>query len=360
MEYRITFIPGDGIGPEVADSARRCVDALGEKHGFSVEWEERIAGQTALEKHGEVLPKETVDSIKKNNVALKGPITTPVGEGFRSVNVELRKILDLFANVRPARNLPGVLSKAHEVDLIVVRENTEDVYAGIEFDAGTKEAKELIGFIRKSAGQELRADSAIAIKPISRYGSERVVRFAFEYAVRKKRKKVTAVHKANIMKFADGTFLRAAQKVAKEFPKIAFEDRLVDNMCMQLVEKPQLYDVLVCPNLYGDIISDLCAGLSGGVGLAPSANIGKERAIFEPVHGSAPKYAGQDRANPTACILSSVMMMEHLGQDEAARDLEDAVIRVVGEGQKVTYDLYPTKPVGTREMTDEIIKKIKG
>jgi isocitrate dehydrogenase (NAD+) len=359
MKYGITLIPGDGIGPEVTAAAKLCVDTVSEKHGFDVEWDVHLAGQGAMDECGSVLPKETINSIRKNRIALKGPLTTPVGEGFRSVNVELRQMFDLFANVRPARHLPGVPCKFPEIDLIVVRENTEDVYAGIEFDAGSADARRLLAFVRKSTGRALRKDSAIAIKPISRFASRRIAKFAFELAQRKKRKKVTAVHKANIMKLSDGMFLRSAQAVAKGFPEIEFEDRIVDNMCMQLVEKPRLYDILLCPNLYGDILSDLCAGLSGGIGLAPSANIGKGRAIFEPVHGSAPKYAGKDKANPTACILSAAMMLEYIGLPRAALDLENAVIGVLKEGQNLTYDLYPTNPVGTKEMALAIAGRIR-
>jgi isocitrate dehydrogenase (NAD+) len=359
LAYKITFIPGDGIGPEVAGAARRCVDAVSGKYGFGVEWEDHIAGETARSETGEVLPGATLTSIKRNKVALKGPITTPVGEGFRSVNVELRMRLDLFANVRPAKLLPGVKSRYENIDLVIIRENTEDLYAGIEFAEGGKQVADLIKFIKNNTGKAVRRDSAISIKPISIFGSERISKFAFDYAKANKRKKVTAVHKANIMKFSDGLFLHTAEKVAEGYKGIAFENMIVDNMCMQLVVKPELYDVLLCPNLYGDIISDLCSGLVGGLGMAPSANIGESYAVFEPIHGSAPKHAGKNEANPTATILGSVMMLRHIGEQKAASALEDAVIRVIKEGKKVTYDLKPKDPSGTKEMADEIIKKLE-
>ncbi len=358
MKYTITLIPGDGIGPEVSDAARRCVDAAAKRHGFEVKWEIALAGETAEKKFGSVLPKSTLESIKKNKVALKGPLTTPISEGFRSVNVELRQRLDLFANLRPAKHFEGIKSRYGKVDLVVVRENTEDLYAGIEFDEGTRSAGQLIRFVKSKLGKKIRRDSAITLKPISKTASERIVKFAFDYAKDEKRKKVTAVHKANIMKFTDGLFLKCAQRVAKKYPKMQFEDMIVDNMCMHLVTKPEDYDVLVCPNLYGDIISDLCAGLAGGLGIAPSANIGKDCAVFEPVHGSAPKHAGKDEANPTACILSAVLMLSHIGEKKAAKDLEDAVLGVIKENKFVTYDIATGKPVGTKRMTSEIISKI--
>jgi isocitrate dehydrogenase (NAD+) len=359
MKYNITLIPGDGTGPEVIDAAKFCVNAVAKKYNFWISWDEKAAGETAQKEFGSVLPKETLDSIKNNKVALKGPITTPIGKGFRSVNVELRQRLDLFANLRPAKLFPGVESRYENVDLVVVRENTEDLYSGIEFEKGARDTKELIGFVKKKTGKSIRSDSAISLKPISTYASRRIVEFAFEYAVNNKRKKVTAVHKANIMKFTDGLFLRTAQDVAKKFKKIEFEDRIVDNMCMQLVVKPELYDVIVCPNLYGDILSDLCSGLAGGLGIAPSANIGSNCAVFEPIHGSAPKYAGMDKVNPTATILSAVMMLEHIGEHKAAKDLESAVLKVLKEGKVVTYDLKKKNPAKTSAMTKEIIRKIE-
>lgn len=325
----ITLIPGDGTGPELTSAARRVIEAA----GAAVIWEVVEAGEKALERYGTPLPEEVLASIRRNRVALKGPLTTPVGTGFRSVNVALRQALGLYANLRPARTLPGIPSRYQDVDLVVVRENTEDLYAGIEHMVGE--------------------DAAESIKIITRRASERIVRFAFEYALAHGRHKVTAVHKANIMKCTDGLFLACARKVAEEYPAIAFEDRIVDNMCMQLVQKPELYDVLVMPNLYGDIISDLCAGLVGGLGVAPGANLGEEVAVFEPVHGSAPKYAGQNKVNPLATILSGVMMLEHIGEGEAAARIRRAVERVLREGKQVTYDLGGQ--AGTQEMADAII-----
>ncbi|MBC7346409.1 MAG: isocitrate/isopropylmalate dehydrogenase family protein [Clostridia bacterium] len=325
----ITLIPGDGTGPELTSAARRVIEAA----GAAVTWEVVEAGEKALERYGTPLPEEVLASIRRNRVALKGPLTTPVGTGFRSVNVALRQALGLYANLRPARTLPGIPSRYQDVDLVVVRENTEDLYAGIEHMVGE--------------------DAAESIKIITRRASERIVRFAFEYALAHGRHKVTAVHKANIMKCTDGLFLACARKVAEEYPAIAFEDRIVDNMCLQLVQKPELYDVLVMPNLYGDIISDLCAGLVGGLGVAPGANLGEEVAVFEPVHGSAPKYAGQNKVNPLATILSGVMMLEHIGETAAAARIRRAVERVLRAGKQVTYDLGGQ--AGTQEMADAII-----
>jgi len=357
---RVTLIPGDGVGPEVIDAARRCVEATGVKIG----WEVVEAGAQATKRYGTPLPDHVLEAIKKNGVALKGPITTPVGEGFRSVNVAIRKALDLYACVRPCKLYKGVRSNYEGIDLVVIRENTEDLYAGIEFAEGEKETGELMKLVSGSGRGTIREDSGISLKMISRYGSERIVRFAFRYARENRRKKVTAVHKANIMKYSDGLFLNSARRVAQEFPDIPFEDRIVDNMCMQLVQKPQLYDVIVTPNLYGDILSDLCAGLVGGLGVAPGANIGDKFAVFEPTHGSAPKYAGKNRVNPTAAILSGVMMLKYLGENEKADALERAVAKVIAEGKNVTYDLKknPEDPsaVGTREMTDAIIKCLEG
>ncbi len=360
MAYKITLIPGDGIGPEVTDAARRCIEATGVK----IEWEEAIAGQVALDKVGELLPKKTLESIKKNKVALKGPMITPIGEGFRSVNVAIRQALDLYACLRPAKSYAGVKSQYQDIDLVVIRENSEDLYVGIEFEAGKPETKKLIKEIGEASKKEIRPDSGISIKPISRFACERIVRFAFEYALKNKRKKVTAVHKANIMKFTDGLFLKAAREVAKGYAgKIEFSEAIVDNMSMQLVQKPREYDVLVLPNLYGDIISDLCAGLIGGLGIAPGANIGDDLAVFEAVHGAAPKYAGLNKVNPTAMILSGVLMLKYLKEDKAARILENAVKQVIAEGKSVTYDFKadrndPTS-AGTKEMADVIISKIK-
>ncbi len=332
MPHQVTLIPGDGIGPELMEATRRVLEAT----GVAFEWEVQEAGEVVMSRYGKPLPDHVLESIRRNKVALKGPITTPVGKGFRSVNVALRQELDLYANLRPCRSLPRVKTPFPDVDLVVVRENTEDLYAGIEHMVGD--------------------DAAESIKIITRKASQRIARFAFEYAVRKGRHKVTAVHKANIMKLSDGLFLESCRQVAAEFPQIEFEDRIVDNMCMQLVQKPTLYDVLVLPNLYGDIISDLCAGLIGGLGLAPGANLGKEAAVFEAVHGSAPKYAGLNKANPTALILSSVLMLEHLGETSAAERISKALEAVLAEGKSVTYDLGGS--AGTSEMADAIIEKM--
>jgi isocitrate dehydrogenase (NAD+) len=350
MMHKVTFIPGDGIGPDVAFAARRVVEAT----GVQIEWEEKIAGEPAIEKYDTPLPDDTLESIKRNKVAFKGPITTPIGGGYRSVNVLLRQLLNLYACVRPARSIPGTKTPFQNIDLVVIRENTEDVYAGVEFPPHSEEAKKIISL----CNGKVREDSAITLKPISFYASERIVRFAFRYAIEHNRKKVTCVTKANIMKFTDGLFLEAARKVAEEFPQIEFEERLVDNMAMQLVQKPHLYDVLVTPNLYGDILSDLCAGLIGGLGVAPGANIGDEAAVFEPVHGSAPKYKGMNKVNPTAAILSAAMMLDYLGEKEASQRIEKAVREVIAEGKWVTYDLGGN--ASTTEMTEAIIDKLGG
>ena len=359
-KYNITLIPGDGVGPELVDAARRCVDVL----GLDINWEVVDAGECCIKKYGTPLPKEVIESIRKNKIALKGPITTPVGKGFRSVNVALRKELDLYACLRPCKSYAGVRSKYDNIDVVIVRENTEDLYAGIEFYKDTPEVKKLIAFLEEASGREIRDDSAISIKPISVEGSRRIVKFAFEYALENKRRKVTAVHKANIMKCTDGLFLQTAREVAKSYEgKIEFEDRIVDNMCMQLVQKPEKYDVLVLPNLYGDIISDLVAGLVGGLGVAPGANIGNGIALFEPTHGSAPKYTGMNKVNPTAILLSAVLMVMYMGETKKADLFERAIASVIAEGRDVTYDMKPDRndpsAVGTREMADAIIKKIR-
>ena len=359
MTYRVTLLPGDGIGPEVTDAMRTCVD----KTGVKIEWDVQPVGEFAIKKYNTPLPDHVLASIRKNKVAIKGPIVTPVGTGFRSVNVQLRQALDLFACVRPAKIYEGVRSVFKKVDLMIFRENTEDLYAGIEFDIGSKEAKELIEKINGLQPRKIRDDSAISIKPISAFCSERIIRYAFEYAVKSERKKVTAIHKANIMKFTDGLFLKTAREVAKDYQgKVEFEDMIVDNMCMQLVQRPESYDVLVLPNLYGDIISDLCAGLVGGLGIAPGANIGKDIALFEPVHGSAPKYTGKNKVNPTATILSAVLMLQHLKENKAADRLESAVKKVIKEGKFVTYDLKADRndstAVGTKEMAEAICKNL--
>ncbi|MDP3791383.1 MAG: isocitrate/isopropylmalate dehydrogenase family protein [Candidatus Omnitrophota bacterium] len=359
-KHNITLIPGDGIGPELAQAARRCVDAL----GLDINWEIMEAGEGCIEKYNTPLPVPTLESIKKNKVAIKGPITTPIGKGFRSVNVELRKSLDLYACLRPCRTYKGVRSRYEDIDIVIVRENTEDLYAGIEFEEGQSGTNDLIKTLEKMSGKKIRPGSAISIKPISIEGTKRIVKFAFEYAVNNNRKKVTAVHKANIMKYTDGLFLEVAREVAKSYEgKVAFDDRIVDNMCMQLVQKPEDYDVLVLSNLYGDIISDLAAGLIGGLGVAPGANIGDGVAVFEPTHGSAPKYKGMNKANPAAIILSAVLMLKYIGEEAAAKKLEKAVASVIEEGKAVTYDLKKDKndptAVGTSQMADAIIKKIK-
>ncbi len=360
MEHTITLIPGDGIGPEVARAARRCIEAT----GINVTWDVVIAGQDAKDNYGELLPKNVLESIKKNKVALKGPIITPIGEGFRSVNVAIRQALDLYACVRPAKSYAGVKSHYKDIDLVIIRENSEDLYAGIEFEEGKPETKDLIAKIEEYTKKQIRQDSGISIKPISRYASERIVRFAFEYAIKYRRNKVTVVHKANIMKFTDGLFLKTAREVAKDYNgRVIFEEAIVDNMSMQLVLRPKDYDVLVLPNLYGDIISDLCAGLVGGLGVAPGANVGRDMAVFEAVHGAAPKYRGLDKVNPVAMILSGVLMLRYIKEDSAADKLENAVKKVLVEGKSVTYDLKPNRDdptsVGTREMADAIIKNLK-
>lgn len=364
MDYDVTLITGDGTGPELSEAARKCVDATGVK----INWDVQEAGVDVMERLGTPIPDSTIASIRRTRCALKAPITTPVGTGFRSINVYLRQELGLYACIRPCKLYKGVRTffKDVKVDFVIVRENTEDLYAGVEFEAGKPETQQLIDFINglpsdrkiKTKGSE----TGVSIKPISVSGTERIVRCAFDYAVQNGRKKVTAVHKANIMKYSDGLYLKTAQNVAKEYPGIEFEDRIVDNMCMQLTQKPELYDVLVLPNLYGDIVSDLGAGLIGGLGIAPGANIGPNGAVFEATHGSAPKYKGQNKVNPTALILSAVLMLEHLGEKDAATRLENAVAEVIAQGKDVTYDLKPHRDdptaVGTSEMADAICRKL--
>ncbi len=330
---RVSMIPGDGTGPELADAAMKVIDAA----GVDIEWDIQKAGADIMEEAGTPLPEKVLESIRTNGVALKGPITTPVGHGFRSINVLLRKELDLYANLRPARSIEGVKAPYTSLDLVMVRENTEDLYAGVE--------------------HMVNPDHAESIKIITRSASERIAHFAFDYAVREGRKKVTAIHKANILKLSDGLFLECARKVAREYPSIEFEDRIVDNMAMQLVQKPQLYDVLLAPNLYGDIISDLCAGLVGGLGVAPSGNFGDHIAVFEPVHGSAPKYTGMNKVNPTAIILSGALMLRYLGKEQAADLVYNATAAVIGEGKTVTYDLGGD--AGTSQMADAIVEKMQ-
>jgi len=347
-KYNVTLIPGDGTGPELVDIVKKVIPYT----GVEINWEEVEAGETALEKYGTVLPQEVLDSIKKNKVALKGPITTPIGSGFRSVNVALRQELNLYACVRPCKIYPGVKTRYENVDIVVIRENTEDLYAGVEFKQFSDEAKYIINL---SKGKILE-DAAISIKPISITATKRIAEFAFNYAIKYNRKKITAVTKANIMKYTDGLFFEVCREVAKKYPQIEYEEKLVDNMCMQLVQKPELYDVLLLPNLYGDIISDLCAGLVGGLGVAPGANYGDKYALFEAVHGSAPRYKGQNKVNPTALLLSAKLMLEYLGEVEAAKKLENAIAEVIKEGKVVTYDLGGNAK--NYEMAEEIIRKL--
>jgi isocitrate dehydrogenase (NAD+) len=365
MAHDVTLITGDGVGPELASAAQRCVDATGVK----INWDIQEAGIDVMQRLGTPLPDATLESIRRTRCALKAPITTPVGTGFRSTNVFLRQELGLYACVRPCKYYPGVRTFFRDVsvDLVIIRENTEDLYAGVEFERGQPATAELIECInRLSTDRKVKTEATetgISIKPISVSGTERIVRFAFRYARENGRRKVTAVHKANIMKYTDGLFLEVARQVARDYPDIEFEDRIVDNMCMQLVQKPELYDVLVLPNLYGDIISDLAAGLVGGLGVAPGANIGENGAVFEATHGSAPKYKGLNKVNPTALILSAVLMLRYLNEKEAADRLEKAVAEVIREGKEVTYDLKPHRDdptaVGTQEMADAICRKLR-
>ncbi len=355
MAHEVTLIPGDGTGPELSEATRRVLEAT----GVGFDWDVQEAGADVMERFGgNPLPEHVLDSIKRTGVALKGPITTPVGGGFRSVNVTLRKTLDLYGQVRPCKSYPGVRSRYENVDLIIVREATEDLYAGIEYEEGSAHAVELTEWIDARGGR-VPSQSGISIKPLSVAGSRRIVEFAFDYARRNGRRKITAVHKANIMKFSDGLFLRIAREVAEENADLEFEDRIVDNLCMQLVQRPEEYDLLVLPNLYGDIVSDLAAGLIGGLGLAPGANFGTHAAVFEPTHGSAPKYAGQNKVNPMAMMLSGMLMLRHLEEGEAANRLEEAIAEVIREGRSVTYDMKPTRDdptaVGTSEVADAII-----
>jgi isocitrate dehydrogenase (NAD+) len=355
MVYNVTLIPGDGIGPDVTTATRRVLEATGVKF----KWEIAEAGAGVIATQGTPLPDSVIESIRKNKVAIKGPITTPIGTGFRSVNVALRKSLDLYACLRPCKTYPGVPSLYRNIDIIVVRENTEDLYAGIEYEKGTPEAIKLLKFLSETRGK-VREDSGISLKLISEFSSRRIVKYAFEYAVNNQRKRVTAVHKANIMKYSDGLFLSIAREVAKEYPNIEFNDVIVDNMCMQLVRNPRQFDVLVLPNLYGDIVSDLCAGLVGGLGLAPGANIGEGIALFEPTHGSAPKYSGQNKVNPMATMLSGMLMLRYLNETAAANRLEKAIADIIAEGKYVTYDMRADKcGVGTSQVADAIIKKME-
>ncbi len=359
MAHRVTLIPGDGTGPELTEATRRVLEAT----GLAFEWDVREAGVDVLETAGTPLPAETLESVKANKVALKGPITTPIGTGFRSVNVALRHELGLYACLRPCKSYPGVRSRYDNVDLVIVRENTEDLYAGIEYEAGTPDAEQVIAVLNGLQSKQVASESGLSVKAISRAGSERIIRFAFEYARTHGRKRVSCVTKANIMKFTDGLFLDVFRGVAKEYPEIEAWENLVDAICMGLVQRPEEFDVLVLPNLYGDIVSDLTAGLVGGLGVAPGGNIGPDTAVFEATHGSAPKYKGQNKVNPTAMILSGKLMLEHLGEDDAARRLEDAVAAVIAEGERVTYDMKPSRDdptaVGTSEYADAIIEKLE-
>jgi isocitrate dehydrogenase (NAD+) len=357
VAHEVTFIPGDGTGPELAEATRRVLEAT----GVEFEWDEQPAGEDVYKEEGNPFPDRTLESIKRTRVGIKGPTTTPVGSGFRSINVQLRKELDLYCCIRPCKLYDGVRSHFESVDMVIVRENTEDLYAGIEFERGTEENAKLRDFL---AGLEapIRDDAGISIKPISVFGSERIVEAAFDYAKRTGRSKVTAGHKANIMKFSDGLFLETSRQVAERHPEIEFEDRIIDNLCNQLVSRPEEYDVIVLPNLYGDIVSDLGAGMIGGLGLAPGANIGTEAAMFEATHGSAPKYKGMNKVNPTALMLSGVLMLRHIDEVEAADRMEDAIAEVIRKGEKVTYDLKPTRDdptaVGTSQFADAVIEEM--
>ena len=363
--HRATLITGDGTGPELAAAARKCLDAALEKTPGSgtLDWTECVAGVDIMESHGTPMPEETIEAVRNSDATLKAPITTPIGSGFRSVNVLLRQTLDLYCCLRPCKSYPGVRSRYKDIDLVLVRENCEDLYAGVEFEKGSDGVRELIETVnRLSTDKKVKtppASTGISIKPISEQNSERIVRFAFEYAKEHGRKKVTFVEKANIMKHTDGLFKAVAERVAADYPDIENEERLIDNMCMQLVQKPELYDVIVTENLYGDILSDLCAGLVGGLGVAPGANIGDSGAVFEATHGSAPKYKGQNKVNPTAVILSGMLMLDCLGEKAAAKTLENAVAKVIAAGKDVTYDMKPHRDdpsaVGTQEMADAII-----
>jgi isocitrate dehydrogenase (NAD+) len=358
MAYKVTLLPGDGIGPEVAEATLKVIDATGVK----IDWETMEAGEIAVKKYGTPLPDAVLASIKKNKIALKGPITTPVGTGFRSVNVAIRTGLKLYANLRPCKTFKGIKSLYKNVDIVMVRENTEDLYAGVEFEQGKPETKKLIDYIAASGAGKLPADSGISIKMISVTGSRKIVKFAFDYAKMNGRKKVTAVHKANIMKFTDGLFLEVARDVAKGYPGIEFNDVIVDNMSQQLVMRPQQYDVIVAPNLYGDILSDLCAGLVGGLGIAPGADIGDDCAVFEAVHGSAPDIAGQNKANPMALMFTAAMMLKYLGENAAGEKIERALANIIAEGKYVTADLKSPRnrkdAVGTKEVAEAVIRAI--
>ena len=359
MSYKVTFIPGDGVGPEVAEATRRVLEAT----GVQFEWERVSIGLEALEKTGTPLPPDALESIRRNKVAIKGPVTTPIASGFRSVNVALRQELDLYSCLRPCKSYAGVFAPYDDLDIIVVRENTEGLYAGIEFDSGEQDTARLAEMVKETRNRDLAADAAISLRVISPEASRRIVRFAFGYARANGRKKVTAVHKSNILKFSDGVFLRAAQEVAADYPDIEFTDVLLDACCMQLAKRPQQFDVLVTPNFYGDLLSDLCAGLVGGLGLAPGANIGDDIAVFEPTHGSAPKYAGLNKVNPIATMLSGVLMLRYLEEQDAADRMEAAIASVIAEGKSVTYDMKSDRDdlsaVTTSQVADALVEKLR-
>jgi isocitrate dehydrogenase (NAD+) len=359
MTHKVTFIPGDGVGPELSEATRRVLEAT----GVQFDWDVQEAGADVIERFGTPLPEPVLESIRANGVAIKGPLTTPIGTGFRSVNVALRKELDLYACLRPCKWYQGVRSRYENIDLVIVRENHEDLYAGIEFEQGTAEAKQVIEFLNAVQSKRIREDSGISIKPISITGTRRIARYAFDYARAYGRKKVTAVTKANIMKHTDGLFYAVSREVAKEYPDIEYDEYLVDNMSMQLVQKPENFDMLLLPNLYGDILSDLAAGLVGGLGVAPGANIGDQVAVFEATHGSAPKYKGQNKVNPIAMMLSGVLLLRHLDEADAADRLERAIATVIAEGRSVTYDMKPRRDdptaVGTSQVADAVIAEIE-
>jgi isocitrate dehydrogenase (NAD+) len=356
--HAVTLIPGDGVGPEICESTVRVLEAT----GVEFDWDVQQAGENVMEQYGTPLPAHVLDSVRRNHVALKGPITTPVGTGFRSVNVALRQELELYACVRPVKAYPGARNLREDLDFVIIRENSEDIYAGIEFENGTPDCRHLLEEISALSRKRIRPDSGLSIKPISVSGSERIVQYAFDYARHYGRKKVTLVHKANIMKHTDGLFLAVGREVAALNPDVEFEDRIVDNMCMQLVLRPGEYDVLCCPNLYGDIISDLGAGMIGGLGLAPGANIGTDGAVFEATHGSAPRYVGQNKVNPMAVMLSGMLMLRHLREGAAAGALEGAIAAVIAEGKAVTYDMKPRRDdptaVGTSQVADAVVEKL--
>ncbi len=357
--HAVTLIPGDGVGPEITDATVRVLEAT----GVEFDWDVQQAGENVMAQYGTPLPEHVLDSIRRNGIALKGPITTPVGTGFRSVNVALRQELELYACVRPIKAYPGARNLRDDLDFVVVRENSEDIYIGIEFERGTPECRQVLEEVSSLSRKRIRPDSGLSIKPISVFGSERIVQYAFDYARRNGRRKLTLVHKANIMKHTDGLFLAVGRQVAERNSDIAFEDRIVDNMCMQLVLRPREYDVLVCPNLYGDIISDLGAGMIGGLGLAPGANIGTEGAVFEATHGSAPRYAGQNKVNPMALMLSGVLMLRHLEETAAADAVEHAITGVIREGRSLTYDMKADRgdptAVGTSQVADALVERIQ-